>query len=109
MKIRYFASQFAVSTIFCMPLALANNLVEVGQKDKQFTVAEVKIKVGDSVRFTNQDPFFHNVFSLSDAALFDLGSFPQGEHRDVLFDTAGEVEVECAIHPTMQMKIIVEN
>ena len=48
------------------------------------------------------------MFSLSDAALFDLGSFPKGEHRDIQFDTAGEVEVECAIHPSMKMVIHVK-
>lgn len=80
----------------------------VGQKDKKFTVDSLEIKVGDTVRFRNEDPFFHNVFSLSDAALFDLGSFPEGEHKDVTFEEAGVVDVECAIHPNMQMKIVVK-
>jgi len=80
----------------------------VGQQDKDFTVSELTIQQGDVVRFENQDPFFHNVFSLSDAALFDLGSFPQGEHRDVTFEEKGTVEVECAIHPNMRMVIEVE-
>ncbi|MCV2885703.1 plastocyanin/azurin family copper-binding protein [Aestuariibacter sp. AA17] len=82
--------------------------VEVAQKDKEFTVAEVEINKGDVVRFVNEDPFFHNVYSLSDTKLFDLGSFPKGEYRDVTFDQAGTVEVECAIHPAMKMKVIVK-
>ncbi|RLT95037.1 plastocyanin/azurin family copper-binding protein [Ketobacter sp.] len=81
---------------------------EVGQKDKKFTQDQLTIKVGDTVKFTNNDPFFHNVFSLSDAEMFDLGSYPQGESRDVTFETAGEVEVECAIHPEMRMTIQVQ-
>jgi plastocyanin len=88
-------------------IALAENF-EVGQTDKQFTQSSMQIKVGDTVRFTNNDPFFHNVFSLSDAQMFDLGSYPKGESRDVKFDTAGEVEVECAIHPEMRMTIQVQ-
>ena len=80
----------------------------VGQKDKKFTVASLKIKVGDKVFFKNEDAFFHNVFSLSDVKFFDLGSFPQGEQREVVFDTPGTVEVECAIHPSMKMVIEVE-
>lgn len=80
----------------------------VGQKDKEFSVSELKIKVGDTVNFRNDDPFFHNVFSLSDAKFFDLGSFPKGESKSVKFEEAGEVEVECAIHPNMRMKVIVE-
>lgn len=80
----------------------------VGQKNKMFTVNELTISVGDSVEFLNEDDFFHNVFSLSDAKLFDLGSFPKGESRTVVFDTPGEVEVECAIHPDMLMTIHVK-
>ena len=83
----------------------------VDQKDKAFVVngakvATLKVKVGEVVLFKNLDPYFHNVFSLSDVKLFDLGSFPQGQSRPVTFDKAGKVEVECAIHP--QMKLTVE-
>lgn len=81
---------------------------EVGQQNKAFTEESLTIKVGDVVKFTNNDDFFHNVFSLSDAKFFDLGSYPKGDSRSVTFDTAGEVEVECAIHPSMFMTIKVE-
>ena len=80
----------------------------VGQQNKRFTVKHLSIQVGDTVQFTNQDPFFHNVFSLSDAKTFDLGSYPKGQSKSVTFDKAGKVEVECAIHPTMRMVIDVE-
>ena len=81
---------------------------EVGQKDKQFTKKSLTIKAGDTVKFTNQDPFFHNVFSLSELKTFDLGSYPKGESKSVTFDKAGTVDVECAIHPNMKMKIIIK-
>lgn len=81
---------------------------EVGQKSQAFTVNELTIKQGDVVKFINQDEIFHNVFSLSDSKMFDLGSFPLGEHREVVFEEKGDVEVECAIHPDMKMKITVE-
>lgn len=77
----------------------------VGQLNKQFTTEEITIKKGDVVQFRNQDPFFHNVFSLSDSKFFDLGSYPEGESRGVTFEDAGEIEVECAIHPSMKLKI----
>lgn len=81
---------------------------EVGQKNKKFTTNELNIKVGDVVKFPNQDTFFHNVFSLSDAKTFDLGSYPQGQFKTVTFDKPGKVEVECAIHPKMHMIINVQ-
>ncbi len=77
----------------------------VAQKNKKFLVKEVTIKVGDTVSFPNQDPFFHNVFSLSDAKSFDLGSYKKGETKKITFNDAGKIEVECAIHPRMHMLI----
>lgn len=79
--------------------------VEIGQKNKQFTQTKISIKKGDSIKFTNEDPFFHNIFSLSEIQSFDLGSYPKGESKTVVFDKAGTVEVECAIHPNMLMTI----
>lgn len=81
---------------------------EVGQKNKQFTQLQLSINVGDTVTFTNEDDFFHNVFSLSPIKTFDLGSYPKGEGRSVIFDQPGTVEVECAIHPNMLMTIEVK-
>ena len=77
----------------------------VFQKNKQFVPVTLKIKIGDSVNFTNEDPFYHNVFSLSDTKSFDLGSFPKGQFKTVVFDKAGKVDVECAIHPNMHLVI----
>lgn len=86
------------------PLAHSAETV-VEQKDKQFSVKRLKVKVGDSVSFRNSDPFFHNVFSLSDAKTFDLGSYAQGQAKSVTFDKPGTVEVECAVHPGMKMMV----
>jgi plastocyanin len=69
-------------------------------------MSSLKIKAGDTVNFVNQDPFFHNVFSLSDAKTFDLGSYPQGQGRKMKFNEPGVVEIECAIHS--QMKLVIE-
>ena len=94
----------AMSALTLMGAVQAQDF-EVGQKGKHFTVKKLTIKVGDTVKFTNQDPFFHNVFSLSQAKSFDLGSYKKGDFRSVLFDKLGVVDVECAIHPRMHMQI----
>ena len=77
----------------------------VSQKGKAFTVKKLGVKAGDSVRFVNDDPFAHNVFSLSDTKSFDLGSWGQGIAKSVLMDKPGVVEVECAVHPDMKMVV----
>ncbi|MDQ7074306.1 MAG: plastocyanin/azurin family copper-binding protein [Gammaproteobacteria bacterium] len=81
---------------------------EVGQKNKSFTKDELTIKAGDTVSFPNKDPFFHNVFSLSEIKSFDLGSYKQGDTKKIVFFKPGTVDVECAIHPKMYMKINVK-
>jgi plastocyanin len=82
--------------------------VEVTQKNRKFGPAKLVVKVGETVSFKNEDPFFHNVYSLSDAKTFDLGSYPQGQAKNVTFDKPGTAEVECAIHPEMKLDIKVE-
>lgn len=62
---------------------------------------------GSTVEFPNADPIFHNVFSLSRAATFDLGRFPRGEARSVRFDEPGLVKVFCHIHSDMSGVVLV--
>ncbi len=80
----------------------------VGQKNKAFSVKKLTVKVGDTVKFANEDSFAHNVFSLSPTKSFDTGSFGAGTSKSVTFDKPGKVEVECAVHPTMLMEIEVK-
>jgi plastocyanin len=75
------------------------------QKGKAFSSKKISIKLGDSVKFVNEDPFSHNVFSLSDAKSFDLGSYGQGGAKSIAFDKPGTIEVECAVHPDMKLVI----
>ena len=77
----------------------------VAQINKTFSTPVLKAKVGDTVTFKNDDTFAHNVFSLSEVQNFDLGSYKKGETRQLKLTTPGTIEVECAIHPEMKMKI----
>jgi plastocyanin len=85
------------------PLAAAEHVV--AQKDKAFSTKKLTVKLGDSIKFLNEDAFAHNVFSLSDAKSFDLGSYGQGGAKSVTFDKPGNVEVECAVHPDMRLMV----
>jgi plastocyanin len=98
----------AVAALGVASLAWAAQEHVVGQKNKAFTVKKLSVKVGDTVKFVNEDSFAHNVFSLSAAKSFDLGSFGNGGAKSVTFDKAGKVEIECAVHPDMRMEIEVK-
>ena len=82
--------------------------VIVTQNDKQFSDETLTIKVGDEIKFVNEDSVAHNIFSLSDAKSFDLGTFENGAERAVKFDEAGTIEIECALHPDMYLEVTVE-
>ena len=73
----------------------------IEQKNEQFVPHVVAITTGSSVDFPNADPFFHNVFSLSRGATFDLGRYAPGTSRSHVFRRAGIVKVFCQIHSHM--------
>ena len=79
----------------------------ITQKDEAFVPRVVAITRGSTVDFPNSDPFFHNVFSLSRSATFDLGRYPKGETKSRRFPNAGLVKVYCHIHSHMTAAIMV--
>jgi len=79
----------------------------IAQRNKTFLPDLLVIVAGQSVRFTNEDTFLHNVFSTSKARPFDLGKPGPGEAREVRFSHPGVVELYCNIHETMSATILV--
>jgi hypothetical protein len=87
--------------------ALPLKKAELRQVHETFVPHVVAITRGSSVDFPNDDPIFHNVFSLSGAASFNLGRYPQGQTRAVKFPKAGIVKVFCDIHSHMSATILI--
>jgi plastocyanin len=79
----------------------------ITQKEEAFVPHVVAVTRGSTVDFPNADPFFHNVFSLSRGASFDLGRYPRGATRSHRFPTPGLVKVYCHIHSHMTASIMV--
>lgn len=77
------------------------------QKNRQFAPDILAVPVGATVSFPNQDPIFHNVFSLSSPKSFDLGVYDKGDSRNVTFSKPGIVFVFCHLHPNMAATIVV--
>jgi plastocyanin len=77
------------------------------QKDKTFTPHILAVPAGTTVDFPNFDPIFHNAFSNYDGKVFDVGLYPPGTSRSVLFSRPGIVRVFCNIHETMSAVIAV--
>ena len=78
------------------------------QKDRAFNVGDITIAAGDSLVFTNQDPFLHQIYVNSPAMNFESSEQPPGQSLDVRFPTAGNFTVRCHIHPTMALNVTVK-
>jgi plastocyanin len=79
----------------------------LAQKDEAFVPRVVPVSVGTVVDFPNLDPIYHNVFSLSPTKRFDLGKYPRGRSKAVVFDRTGLVKVYCDIHSEMEAFVLV--
>jgi plastocyanin len=77
------------------------------QRNETFVPHVLAITVGTVVNFPNSDRIYHNVFSLSKAARFDLGRYAVGRSKAIRFDQPGIVRVFCDIHSHMNAFILV--
>ncbi len=79
----------------------------VAQRQKTFEPHVEVVRVGSTVAFPNLDRIYHNVFSLSEIAPFDLGLYRNGASRSLVFPRAGVVRIYCNIHPDMAAFLVV--
>ena len=77
------------------------------QKNKHFEPHLLVVPIGSAVLFPNQDPFFHNVFSVYEGTRFDLGLYESGSAKEVRFNRPGASYIFCNIHPEMSAVIMV--
>jgi plastocyanin len=125
------ASLLAVLSVVAIGASTDNNVFAQGDKvqasivpgastltDTAVSPNPIEVKVGQTVVWTNDDTAFHTVtsgpFGAPDAGqLFDSGlSGPtalttKGKTFEHTFDTAGEIDYHCTLHPAMTGKIIV--
>ncbi len=77
------------------------------QRNETFVPHVLAITTGTTVDFPNSDHIYHNVFSLSKIARFDLGRYAAGHSNHWRFDRPGIVRVFCDIHSHMNAFILV--
>ena len=79
----------------------------IDQKGEMFMPHILAVQSGTRVDFPNSDVIYHNVFSFSKVKRFDLGRYPKGQSRSVIFDRVGLVRVFCEIHSHMSAFVMV--
>lgn len=76
-------------------------------KGKLFSPRVLIVPTGSVVDFPNEDPVFHNVFSLSTENHFDLDLYKRPVSKSFIFEHPGVARVYCNIHPQMSGVVIV--
>ena len=69
--------------------------------------AAIQARVGDVIRFTNDDAVDHEVFVPTKGFGVDLGVQKPGQNAELPLTRRGSFEVECVIHPHMLLKVTV--
>ena len=88
------------------PAAAAGGTVAVQMKNTAFKPAQVTAKVGQTVKWTNDDAFAHNV-KADTGEDFKSPDFSQGGTYSYKLDKAGTIAYQCTLHPGMKGTITV--
>lgn len=81
--------------------------VTLDQLKLTFIPHVLPVLVGTTVAFPNSDEVRHNVFSVSPAKRFNLGTYSRGVVKYVIFDKPGVVDLLCNVHSEMSAYVVV--
>lgn len=90
-----------------VPVAVPETPFVITTERKTFVPRVLPIPVGASVRFPNNDPILHNVFSSAKEASFDLGLYGRSEGEAHQFLQPGVIRVFCNVHHAMAAHVLV--
>lgn len=81
----------------------------ISQKGRMFSVANLDISSGETVRIVNDDADLqHHAYVESKIFSFDSGDQDPGGMTDILFSVPGTFAVLCGIHPKMKLVVNVK-
>lgn len=96
-----------VLAAFSLVLATGPVLADavVTQKSRAFRPTDVTINRGETVTFTNDDSYIHQIYV---DGLFDSEEKGPGQNLNETFPKSGTFRIRCHIHPTMRMTVHVK-
>lgn len=80
--------------------------VVMDQRGMKFIPRMLPILRGTTVNFLNSDSVRHNVFT-PDGDKYNLGTWPTGESKPMVFAKSGVYRQLCNVHPEMEAFIVV--
>ena len=87
------------------PAFAAEHVVTIS--GSEYSPTRIAAKVGDTVRFVNEDAVDHSVFVPTLGHAIDLGATKSGAATVLTLRRAGRIEVECVQHGHMGLIITV--
>lgn len=88
-------------------VAPSGRTLDVTMKNLAFLPATVHVKVGDTIRFTNQDTPPHNVTWVSGPRFTSSSTLDTGAGFTLKLTQPGTIHYFCSIHPFMKGTILV--
>ena len=98
-------SQPNTTSVLTTAPAPASGNVDVTIANFAFSPKELTVKVGTTVKWTNQDSATHNVIAADNS--FKSGDLEQGDSFSFTFNTAGTYAYRCGFHASMKATITV--
>ena len=99
-------SVLAAAVVLALPAAAETH--DVTMPRAAYAPASLTVRVGDTIRFVNDDGTSHQVFVAKVGYAFDLRAQPPGETREMVMLKAGSFEVECVLHEHMRLAVEVQ-
>ena len=93
---------------FAVSRGAAAETHKIVQIERSFRPNEISIAAGDTLEFTNQDEFIHQVYVDSDRISYDSAEQAPGEIITIPFPKSGDFPVRCHIHPKMLLTVHVK-
>ena len=94
---------YLMTFLFLIPaIAFADDAATIVQKGRRFSAPELTIRRGQSIVFTNEDEFIHQIYV---DGLFDSEERTPGQLLREEFSKNGTFDVRCHIHPKMSLVV----
>lgn len=91
-----------------IPAEAKSEVVNVDIAGFAFNPGTVNVKVGDTVKWTNNDGASHTVTVSAGPEIFNSGSLAKGQAYLHTFTKTGTYQYKCSIHPGMTGIVVVE-
>lgn len=101
--------KFLIGLLLLSPIAaFADDAHIIVQQGRTFRPGEVTINRGETLTFTNNDEFIHQIYVNGNNFNFDSDERAPGQNLTETFTQSGTFEVRCHIHPKMKLVVHVK-